>query len=159
MMRCFPTGVAVVTTVDEHGKPRGMTCTSLTGVTLSPPTVLVCLNHSSGTSRAVRHRGTFAVNLLHSRAQDTARLFAGQLPDRFARLRWHRSQQLGLPLLDDDAFINAVCSVHDSVPVGDHDVVFGRVHGIEEYDDVPLLHGMQEFRTWVRPGEDGNEQS
>lgn len=148
MMRCFPTGVAVVTTIDLYGEPRGMTCTSLTSVTLSPPTVLVCLNRDSGTSHAMRHRGAFAVNLLHGRAQETARLFAGQCSDRFNQLHWHRSRQLGLPLLDDDAFINAVCSVHDSTEVGDHDVIFGRVHEIQEYDDAPLLHGMQEFRTW-----------
>ncbi|PRW64258.1 flavin reductase family protein [Actinopolyspora mortivallis] len=148
MMRCFPTGVSVVTTIDEHGRPRGMTCTSLTSVTLSPPTVLVCLNRQSGTSRAVHHHSAFAVNLLHERAGETARLFAGDHPDRFGRLSWHHSRILNVPLLGEDAFTVAVCSVRDSTPMGDHDVIFGRVHAIEEHDDSPLLHGMREFRSW-----------
>lgn len=57
LMCSFPTGVTVVTTLDAAGEPFGMTCTSMTSVTLRPPTLLVCLRVGSATLEAVRNRG------------------------------------------------------------------------------------------------------
>jgi flavin reductase (DIM6/NTAB) family NADH-FMN oxidoreductase RutF len=41
---CFATGVTVVTSVDAHGKPAGLTVNSFTSVSLDPPLLLVCLH-------------------------------------------------------------------------------------------------------------------
>ncbi|MGH3800621.1 MAG: flavin reductase family protein, partial [Pseudonocardiaceae bacterium] len=53
LMSSFPTGVSVVTALDREGHPWGATCSSLSSVTLSPPTLLVCLREQAGTLHAV----------------------------------------------------------------------------------------------------------
>src|SRR4051794_32353003 len=110
-MAGFPTGVAVVATVAAGGAPRGMTCSSVCSVTLSPPTLLVCLRAASPTLDAVLDRATFAVNLLHEQAQPVAQLFASGSVDRFDRVRWRSESTDGGPHLLDDAHAVADCRV------------------------------------------------
>ncbi|WP_037934652.1 flavin reductase family protein, partial [Streptomyces sp. SPB78] len=43
LMSAFPSGVGVVTALDENAVPRGMTCSSLASVALDPAVLVVCL--------------------------------------------------------------------------------------------------------------------
>jgi len=149
-MSAFCTGVTVITSVDRDGRPHGLTCTSLASVTLTPPTLLVCLNHTSGTLSALNESGSFAVNLLHERGQRAAEVFASRAADRFDQVSWKRTDQVGQLWLTEDAFAVAECVVSRTVPVGDHVVVFGRVVNVEQTADAPLLYGMRTFSTWPR---------
>jgi flavin reductase (DIM6/NTAB) family NADH-FMN oxidoreductase RutF len=144
LMSAFPTGVAVVTSMDSSGQPRGMTCSSLSSVTLAPPTLLTCLRTDSGTLGAVRHHGGFAVNLLHARGRAAAELFSSAAQDRFGLVRWRPSCS-GLPWLVADAFALAECTVSGMAEVGDHTVVFGAVEKVTMVRDTPLLYGMRRF--------------
>ena len=147
LMSTFPTGVTVVTTADKFGNPRGMTCSSLASVTLSPPTLLICLRLGSLTLDAIRDREAFAVNFLSARGRSAAELFAAAVPDRFARVHW-RWTWLELPWLIDDAFALAECQMTSSVDVGDHAVVLGQVRSIMQTPDSPLLYGLRHFSSW-----------
>jgi flavin reductase (DIM6/NTAB) family NADH-FMN oxidoreductase RutF len=144
-MQAYFTGVTIVTSVDRDGAPHGLTCTSLTSVTLSPPTLLVCLDVRSGTLAALRECGGFAVNVLHDRGRPTAELFASPAPDRFSQVEWQPSPQAQLPWLIHDAFAMTECEVVQTTVVGDHAVVFGRVLTAERWPGAPLLYGMQTF--------------
>ncbi|HZN19459.1 MAG TPA: flavin reductase family protein [Micromonosporaceae bacterium] len=147
-MARFPTGVAVVTTLDSAGIPRGMTCSSVCSVTLKPPTLLVCLRCGSPTLNAVLDRGLFAVNLLHERAQPVAQLFASGQPDRFDRVRWH-AEPGAVPHLVDDAHAVADCRVSHTDLVGDHMVVFGEVQQVwQQPAPEPLLYGLRQYAAW-----------
>lgn len=148
MMSCFPTGVAVVTSVDHDRHPHGMTCTSLTSVTLAPPTIMVCVNVSNGTLDAIEASGGFAVNLLHTGGQRVAELFASAEPARFAMVRWRSSARLGMPWLARDSFAMAECEVQAEVPVSDHVAVFGTVRSVQCWPGVPLLYGLRKFSYW-----------
>ncbi|WP_062346070.1 flavin reductase family protein [Herbidospora yilanensis] len=150
-MRSFVTGVTVVASVDESGGLHGLTCNSLSSVSLDPPTLLVCLDVRSGTLGAVRDSGAFTVNLLGEAAQGTAELFASAEKDRFDRVTWKRTALTGLPWLVEDALAVAECRVSHAVPVGDHVVVFGRVVNIESGEGNPLLYGMGRFAAAERP--------
>jgi flavin reductase (DIM6/NTAB) family NADH-FMN oxidoreductase RutF len=148
LMSRFPTGVAVVASVDARGAPSGMTVTSLASVCLNPPTLLVCLRTGSTTLATVQHRGGFAVNLLHARARSTAELFAAPVADRFARVRWRLSGN-GLPWLVDDAAAMADCRLVRQIQVGDHTVVLGEIlHLAIERHGPLLLYGMRRFAQW-----------
>src|SRR5256885_16017012 len=98
-MSGFPPGVSIVSAFDEEDRPLGMTCTSLCSVTLSPPTLLVCLRQGSPTLDAVLTTGTFSVNLLAHHARPTAALFGSGAPDRFDRVAWSRPDSAGGPHL------------------------------------------------------------
>ncbi|MGH3787682.1 MAG: flavin reductase family protein [Pseudonocardiaceae bacterium] len=148
-MSSFPTGVSVVTALDGQYRPHGLTCTSLTSVTLDPPTLLVCLNTESGTLGAIRAVRHFAVNLLHSRARKTAEIFSRPAPDRFRQVRWRLSTRVRQPWLTEDAFALAGCVVQETRIVCDHEMVLGEVCEVEYAVDVPLLYGLRGFATWV----------
>ncbi|WP_210408038.1 flavin reductase family protein [Allokutzneria sp. NRRL B-24872] len=150
LMSAFPTGVSVITALDAGGAPHGMTCTSLTSVAADPPTLLVCLNLRSGTLTAVRDSGGFAVNLLHTNGKRAAELFSSAAPERFTRLPWRPSAQVGAPLLVEDAFATAECVVAGLHVVEDHAIVIGRVVDIGQREDDPLLYGFRGFSSWER---------
>jgi flavin reductase (DIM6/NTAB) family NADH-FMN oxidoreductase RutF len=150
LMATFPTGVAVVTTADIDGKLWGATCSSICSVTLSPPTLLVCIREQSPTLQALLRRRSFAVNLLHRSAQRTAELFASADPERFARVRIRNTGSEAGPHLTDDAHAIADCHVAGTVPVGDHVIVLGRVSRVTGGGGQPhpLLYGLRTFAAW-----------
>ncbi|MEV6814100.1 flavin reductase family protein [Micromonospora sp. NPDC051296] len=152
LMSRFPTGVAVITTEDDNGAPRGMTCSSVCSVSLSPPTLLVCLRQGSPTLDAVLRRYAFAVNFLHHRARPTAELFASGDSERFTRVRWRSGEYTAGPHLIDDAHTVADCRVSQTDLVGDHVVVYGEVFGIsagrEQEFELPLMYGLRQYLFW-----------
>ncbi|WP_164414841.1 flavin reductase family protein [Streptomyces salinarius] len=150
-MSSFFTGVTIVTAVDADGRPHGLTCSSLTSVTLTPPTLQVCLHTGSGTLAALRDQGAFAVNLLHQGGVGTAEVFASARPDRFELAAWRRSPRQGLPWLHEVSYALAECRVAGTLEVGDHMMVLGEVVGIDNGTGRPLLYGRRAF-TGALPG-------
>lgn len=151
LMSTFPTGVAVVTSIQLDGKPWGMTCSSVCSVTLEPPTLLVCLRQGSPTLQAILGLSTFAVNLLHRAARRTAELFSSGDPHRFDRVVWHYESSLGGPHLVFDAHAVADCKVTRTLSVGDHTVVFGEVFQVKQHTSgqpTPLLYGLRQYAYW-----------
>ncbi|NKE58806.1 flavin reductase family protein [Lentzea sp. PSKA42] len=143
LMSRFPTGVAIVTTVDDRNDPVGMTCSSLTSVCVTPPTLLVCLHTAGTTLRAARARRAFSVNLLEADARRVAEVFSASGQDRFGAVGWRRSP-MGMPWLDETVAV-ADCAVVRMDKVGDHTVVYGEVASLAVREGRPLLYGMRNF--------------
>ncbi|HET7874842.1 MAG TPA: flavin reductase family protein [Methylomirabilota bacterium] len=148
----FPSGVTVVTTWDAEGRPTGLTASSFTSVSLTPPLVLVCVAHSAQSYPALAASATFAINIL-SRAQEAiSRRFAVPpgSPDgseKFAGLDY-RPGALGLPILKD-ALAELECTVIHAYPGGDHTIFVGRVEAADCRGDAglePLLYFRGEYR-------------
>ncbi|MGW1894594.1 flavin reductase family protein [Streptomyces sp. NPDC002004] len=148
LMSAFPTGVAIVTTYGADGRPRGLTCTSLSSVTTAPPTLSVCLTSRGESLLALREHGAFAVNLLHEQGRQTAEAFARPVADRFGQTEWRPSPGAGLPWLTSAAFAVAECRVVHLIEVGDHTAVFGEVTGVVQDPGIPLLYGERRFSSW-----------
>lgn len=149
-MASFPSGVSVVTALDADGAPRGMTCSSLASVALSPPTLVVCLRNGSPTLRAALESGRFALNLLHEEARSTSDLFASATPDRFAAAEWRLPLGAGGPHLSDASHSIADCAVAHIVSIGDHTAVFGEVQRVtvDGSAPAPLLYGKRQYGSW-----------
>jgi 3-hydroxy-9,10-secoandrosta-1,3,5(10)-triene-9,17-dione monooxygenase reductase component len=140
VMGHFATGVAVVTAVDEHGEPVGTTVNAVTSVSLEPPLVLICLGLASATLHAVRERAAFAINVLSTEHGHLASGFAlrgAMKPWRAAR---HRPGPTGTPRLEG-VLAGLECTVEHRLPLGDHELVVGRVVAAEVGDEVerPLI--------------------
>lgn len=148
LMSSFPTGVSVVTALDSEGHPWGATCSSLSSVTLYPPTLLVCLGEHGGTLHAILTCNRFAVNLLHASGQRVATVFSALHVDKFAQVAWQPWSPSGLPFLHRDAFAVAACEVAGEVQVGDHRIVIGQVFDIRVSAGVPLLYGLRRYSSW-----------
>jgi len=147
MMSRFPTGVTVVTCIDDAKVPRGMTCSAVCSVALDPPTLLIGVRAASPTIAAVLAGKRFAVNMLHGDGRSAAELFASGAPDRFDQVPWEMGA--GGPHLTLHGHTVADCTVTAAHRVGDHLVVFGEISDITEYDDrPPLLYGLRSYRSW-----------
>lgn len=157
LMATFPAGVAIVTTTEESGTTRGMTCSSVSSVSLRPPILLVCLREGSPTLDTLLASSRFAVNLLHSGGRTAADVFASPATDRFDKVHWQWCPTFGGPHLVDDAHTIADCRVAGTNVVGDHTVVFGEVFNvrrpISEPPD-PLVYGLRGYWS-LGAGRDG----
>src|SRR5688500_4762464 len=112
----FPTGVAVVTTVDPEGVPRGLTTQSFTSVSTDPPLVLVCIDKSSRTLPALLHSRAFAINFLSAGREALSNRFASKEPDKFAGLSFRPSSVAkGAPIFHEDIVACAECNVTQTV--------------------------------------------
>ena len=135
----FPTGVTIVTTVDESGAPVGLTANSFTSVSLDPPMVLFCIGRSSESLGAFTDGGGFAVHLLAAEQQELSNRFASKGIDRFEGVGWRLSEASGLPVLEG-AMAVMECTLAHSYAGGDHVIVVGEVtHLTVSEPDRPAL--------------------
>lgn len=144
----FSTGVAIVTT-EFAGEPHGMTVNSLTSVSLDPPLVLVCFGHDARTSRAVRGRGSFVVNILARHQEPLANRFARPAEDHFRDLPVV-FDGFGLPVLPG-CLATLTCEISAVYPGGDHVIIVGGVLRCEQDGTAPLVFFHGEYHSlWGR---------
>jgi flavin reductase (DIM6/NTAB) family NADH-FMN oxidoreductase RutF len=126
IMSAFPTGVAIVTTLDDRGEPKGLTTNAICSVSAEPPLLLVCVDRTSRTLHALRHARRFVVNFMSDGRADLCALFASKADDKFAGVRWEPGLGGG-PCLTEDALAYAECLTQEEVEAGDHLVLIGLV--------------------------------
>lgn len=157
VMASFPSGVAIVTTSDTDGKPRGLTTTAVSSVSAHPPTILVCVDLNSRTLAALRARRTFVVNFVRQGCSQLCMLFASKAEDKFAHVSWQPTAS-GLPLLHEEAIAWAECSTLHELEVGDHVILVARVEegGVAEDAESPLMYYRRSWGVWS-PVHEANE--
>ncbi|MFN8224509.1 MAG: flavin reductase family protein [Gaiellales bacterium] len=155
IMSAFPTGVAIVTTLEEDGTPRGLTTNAVTSVSADPPILLVCVDRNSRTLPALLHSKRFTVNFMRDDCEDVCRLFASKADDKFEHVAWQPGAE-GIPLLTTGAIAHAECTTLEELEIGDHVVVTGRVESGSPPDpaEVPILYHRREFFTAPVPEAD-----
>jgi len=146
VMGHFPTGVSVITTAFE-GERHGMTANSITSVSLEPTMILACLVRGSRTALAVEQAGRFAVNILAEDQEELSRRFARPGEDHFEGLDVQGGPG-GIPLIPG-CIAYLVCSLHDVVEAGDHDIVLGTVEDadVAQNGASPLVFFQGGYRT------------
>jgi flavin reductase len=125
-------GAAVnIVTTDGPGGKAGFAATAICSVTDSPPTLLVCLNQKSSVYETFTANQVLCVNVLAPGHERLARLFGGKTHqnERFRAASWHPLSTSSPALVD--ALASFDCRITHSVPVGTHDVLFGRVVDIQ----------------------------
>jgi flavin reductase (DIM6/NTAB) family NADH-FMN oxidoreductase RutF len=148
-MGAFPTGVTVVTTLDEDEAPVGLTCNAFASVSAEPPLVLVSLDRTSNTLPALRERGLFVINFLAAGREEMATRCAGKAGDKFEPIAWEPTFH-GLPVLHEDSIAHVSCEVVEEIEAGDHILFIGRVFEAcpPDADAVPLLYFRRTFDRW-----------
>ncbi len=136
-MGCFASGVTVVTGCDGE-EPVGFACQSFASVSLEPPLVLFCADHRGSAWPRIREAGRFCVNVLAERQADLCNRFGYGKGAKFEGLSWELSRW-GSPVLPD-VLVRVHAEVREVHAAGDHDVVIGRVLGLETpADDRPMV--------------------
>jgi flavin reductase (DIM6/NTAB) family NADH-FMN oxidoreductase RutF len=134
----FSSGVTVVTTRDKRNRDQGMTVSAFCSVSLDPPLVLMCIEHTSSLYNSLAVSTPFIVNILSDGQEAIARRFAERGTNRFSGIGFARGQN-GMAVLDDIlGFIE--CEVVERHEAGDHDIIVGSVEVATANEGKPLLY-------------------
>jgi flavin reductase (DIM6/NTAB) family NADH-FMN oxidoreductase RutF len=122
----FPSGITAVCALGEDGTPIGIAASSFVAVSLEPPLVGVCVQHTSTTWPVLRERPRIGLSVLGDTQDLACRRLASKDGDRFAGLDWETTPEGALLLHGATAWLD--CSIERTVTAGDHDIVLFRVH-------------------------------
>src|SRR3954468_3279534 len=130
-MRHLTGGVSVIT-AGRGRDTSGMTVTSVTSLSVDPPTLLVSINRGASSFPLIKRYGAFGVSMLAADQLEIAERFSGKGglkgADRFAGSQWVTSVS-GVPLLVG-ALSALDCEVEEIVERHSHGIVIGRIRDI-----------------------------
>jgi len=139
------TGVSIVTTDGPNGQ-FGLTVSSMTSVSASPPMLLVCVNRSSVAHDAIRDNEHFAINVLTAEQREIANQFAGRNASGerylFDQATWDCG--VSLPRLRGAAAYFE-CSLVSAMTFGSHSIFVAQVTGSNAGNDEPLLYTGRDY--------------
>lgn len=134
----YPTGVTVVTTMNDDDVPLGLTVNSFASVSLDPLLILWSIDKRVSTYDYFVKSKKFAVHILASNQSEICYLFAARDIDRFSNCEWETSSH-NLPILSDVAAV-LQCEMYQAVEAGDHTILIGKVIEISGQNEDPLLY-------------------
>lgn len=147
LMRSWATGVAIVT-AGSHESSHGMTVSSFTSVSLTPPIILVSIEATTRTHQIIQRETRFAVSILQASQEELSNRFAGQVPDtdnRFAEGLFSETSN-GIPY-PHDCLAVMECKVIQAISAGTHTVFLAEVEdGSVLNSSAPLLYFNQAYR-------------
>ena len=164
-MGCFATGVTIITVDldgevhgevrgEVHGGVHGMTANAFASVSLDPPLVLVCVDHTTRTHAHLHARKRFGINVLGENQRAISEYYAR--PERDlehaeakAGARFDRTKH-GTPMLHG-ALAYLECRLHSAEVAGDHTIFIAEVEDVVVRDGEPLLFFRGKYR---KVGED-----
>jgi steroid delta-isomerase-like uncharacterized protein len=136
--RKFITGVTVVAGIDGDGKPYGLVVNAFMSVSLSPPTIMVCVGKTSRSHDLFLRTDAFSVNILAADQADIARRFASAEADKFAGMDWQLGA-LGTPLLSNCS-ASFEARVSECVRASTHTIFVGAVSSAQSSELSPLIY-------------------
>ncbi|WP_137885747.1 flavin reductase family protein [Pseudomonas sp. 2FE] len=143
VMGSFPSGVTVVTALDENGDIVGITASAFSALSIDPALVLFCPNYASDSYPVLCHSKQFAIHVLSADQQDVAYAFARKGKDKAEGIDWHLSA-LGNPILSHATAI-IECELWREYEGGDHAILVGKVKNLilpeEELTPMIYCHG------------------
>ncbi|ALF60177.1 flavin reductase [Psychrobacter urativorans] len=130
-MALLTTAVSVITTKDASGA-HGFTASAVCSVTDTPPTLLVCMNHTSRSHAHFIDNKILSVNVLGAQHELISNTFASKLgsEERFEQGSW-TELTTGAPVLED-ALVSFDCEIEQIQQVGTHSIFMCRVVAIKQ---------------------------
>lgn len=139
-MQYWASGVTIVTARSKSLGLLGMTASSFSSVSVTPPQVLVCVNKSVSTIDGIEESGVFAINILTTKQEDVSNLFAN--PSSYANrfeVTPHETGKTGVPLLTE-SLASIECIVVKQISATSHWIVIGEVQYSVLRCGKPLLY-------------------
>ncbi len=142
-------GAVSVLTVGQGDERTGLTATSVTSLSVEPPTLLICVNRATSSVVPLLKERAFAINVLRPHHEPVADRFAGKGglkgPARYDGADWTRLST-GAPVLAD-ALAAFDCELEDVIERHSHLIVIGRVVASRITESAePLLYWAGSYR-------------
>ena len=148
-MASLASGVGVITACSAPGRPCGLAATSITSYSAHPPSLLVCIDHSSRCHDALASSERFGVHILRADQEPLARVFAGRGEDKFAGLDWQWDSDV--PELSGTlAYLS--CRRTAGFAHYDHTILVGDLDGGHVAGGEPLLYTQRRMDWLLVPG-------
>jgi flavin reductase (DIM6/NTAB) family NADH-FMN oxidoreductase RutF len=136
----FASGVTILTARDASGADHGMTVSAFSSLSLEPPLVLFCVDHTASMHDLLTSDPPPAcgISILSTNQEAWSRRFADENEQRFDGIAYSRGEQ-GVVLLDD-ALAHLECTIVQRVEAGDHTLCIARLDRAEALRGRPLLY-------------------
>ncbi|MGJ9457846.1 flavin reductase family protein [Oceanobacillus sp. CF4.6] len=144
----FGTGVTIITTKNNEGKPIGFTANSFASLSLDPQLILFSIDKGSSNYEEFMNAECFSINILAEDQIDLCKQFATKGIERFAGVGYYECAT-GCPILPDTlAYID--CKITELVDGGDHTIIIGEVmSGNVNSSKQPLIFFQGQYKSLV----------
>ena len=141
-MRRLASGVSVITARDDAENRFAMTASSVTSVSDTPPSLLVCIHSETRIGGAIAKTGVLGVNVLSRKQREISVTCA--IPEvetsRFDCGEWQVDPVSGLSFLEGAQSV-FLCEIAKIVPYGTHNIFVGNIKKVILYGEVdPLVY-------------------
>ena len=136
-MRNYIYSVSILSNKNIDGELNAITVSSVTSISMEPPSILVCINKSSRIHDTLIKNSDFCINLLNKNQQEISNICSTDslYDQRFDHDKWNTQT---IPFLEE-AQANIFCSIEDLVPYHTHTIVIGRVLNAISNDKINTL--------------------
>ena len=124
-MRFLASSVSVISAKDSSGSLFAMTASSVTSLTMDPPSILVCVNNGATIHDALMKGENLCINILQKTQQEISNICSSKELEstRFQNNFWDTSD---IPFIKDSQ-ANIFCKVDETVSYHTHKIVIGSV--------------------------------
>jgi len=124
-MRFLASSVSVISAKDSSGKLFAMTASSVTSLTMDPPSILVCVNNGATIHDVLMKGENLCINILQKTQQEISNICSSKELEstRFQNDFWDTSD---IPFIKDSQ-ANIFCKVDETVSYHTHKIVIGSV--------------------------------
>ena len=136
-MRRYIYSVSIMSNKDNADNPNAITVSSVTSISMNPPSLLICINKSSRIHDTIELGSKFCINLLNSNQQNLSNICSDEemYDQRFKDKNWNLDD---IPFLQN-AQANIFCKVDKLTSYHTHTIVIGLVEEANYADEISTL--------------------
>ena len=136
-MRRYIYSVSIMSNKDNADNPNAITVSSVTSISMDPPSLLICINKSSRIHNSIELGSKFCINLLNNDQEDLSNICSDEdmYDQRFKDENWNLD---GIPFLKN-AQANIFCKVDKLTSYHTHTIVIGLVEDANYADEISTL--------------------
>ncbi len=136
-MRRYIYSVSIMSNKDDQGSSNAITVSSVTSISMDPPSLLICINKSARIHNSLKIGSKFCINLLNKDQEDLSNICSDEdsYEERFKDKNWDTKE---IPFLTN-AQANIFCKVDKLASYHTHTIVVGLVEDANYADDISTL--------------------
>ena len=129
--------VSIMSNKDDNGNSNAITVSSVTSISMDPPSLLICINKSSRIHDTLQIGSKFCINLLKKDQEDLSNICSDEesYEERFNNENWDTEE---IPFLSN-AQANIFCKVDKLTSYHTHTIVVGLVENANHTNEISTL--------------------
>ena len=136
-MRRYIYSVSIMSNKDDNGNSNAITVSSVTSISMDPPSLLICINKSSRIHDTLQIGSKFCINLLKKDQEELSNICSDEesYEERFNNENWDTRE---IPFLSN-AQANIFCKVDKLTSYHTHTIVVGLVENAYHTNEISTL--------------------